>query len=448
MTTLDELTDDIIAAYASSNAFARGRTLYQRGAVQERLLVDDVVLDALVQDGKTDYTLQIHFEGDALLVGCECREGQRNVCAHIVAVLLAWVHEPDSFEREDDLDADDLADFDLDEVVDLEMLPPAPATASAPPLDAEREVANMLGQLTVAQLRELAARYHLTIGGTSREPFIKPLSKILSQPEAVRRAWPTLSRPAQKLLGTLPLMRSNNLVFPQQAKQAFQMIDGKAAASFAALLRELTNAGLVFAFQQQLISVPSQLGMVLPPDADYGPQPDDVVRLKPQTPAPAPLDFASLTMRLALVLKANPDRFTARQWPVSHPIEQQYFGLAGWPHYPAELDALKYEKLASNQIYGKSFGVPPAPSPVIDEARDELAGAVGVTPDRLDFALRLLIAIGLVKAVPQQPLSLIERAFNDWLTRPLLDRANRLFTAYANLNTWTELDRLSELHHP
>ena len=23
-----------------------------------------------------------------------------------------------------------------------------------------------------------------------------------------------------------------------------------------------------------------------------------------------------------------------------------------------------------------------------------------------------------------------------------------LFTAFANLNTWTELDRLSELHHP
>ncbi len=188
--------------------------------------------------------------------------------------------------------------------------------------------------------------------------------------------------------------------------------------------------------------------MHLPPDADYGPQPDDVARLKPQTAAPAPLDFASLTMRLALVLKANPDRFTARQWPVSHPIEQQFFGLAGWPHYPAELDALKYEKLASNQIYGKSFGVPPAPSPVIDEARDDLARAVGATPDRMDFALRLLIAIGLVKAAPQQPLSVIERAFNDWLTRPLLDRANRLFTAYANLNTWTELDRLSELHHP
>ncbi len=82
----------------------------------------------------------------------------------------------------------------------------------------------------------------------AREAFVKPLSKILSQPEAVRRAWPLLSRPAQKLLGTLPLMRSNNLVFLQQAKQAFQMIDGKAAANFTPLLRELNNAGLVSIF--------------------------------------------------------------------------------------------------------------------------------------------------------------------------------------------------------
>jgi hypothetical protein len=85
---------------------------------------------------------------------------------------------------------------------------------------------------------------------------------------------------------------------------------------------------------------------------------------------------------------------------------------------------------------------------VIDEARDELVRVVGAKPNRLNFALRLLIHLGIVKAVPQQPLSVDERAFNDWLARPLLERAVILFSAFATLNTWTELDRLSDLHHP
>jgi hypothetical protein len=446
MTTLEELTDDIISAYTSDQVFARGRALYQAGAVRERELYDNVELEAEVREGNRTYYPQVHFEGNGLIIDCECRESKRSACTHTVALLLAWIHEPDSFERENDLDAGNLADFDQDDVLDLEAMPPA--ATSAPPVDAEHEVAQMLGGLNLTQLRELAKRYGLSIGGNAREAFVKPLAKILAQRETVLRAWSTLSRLAQKLLGALPLMRVNKLVFPQQAKQAFQMLDGKAAANFDALLRELSSAGLVFAFQQQFISVPSLLGMYLPPDADYGPPPDDAARLKPQAVAPAPLEFVSLATRLALVLKANPDRFTVQQWPVPQPIEQQVFGLTGWPHYPAELEALKYDRQAINQIYARSFGVPPAPSPVIDEARDELARAVGSTPDRLDFALRLLIDSGIVKAIAKRPLRVIEHTFNDWLTRPVLERANLLFTAFATLGTWTELDRLSELHHP
>jgi hypothetical protein len=145
------------------------------------------------------------------------------------------------------------------------------------------------------------------------------------------------------------------------------MLEGKTAGNLDKLLTELISFGLIFSYQRQLINLPSLLIFQLPPDADYGPQPDDHARLKPQAAAPAPHEFVSLVTRLALVLKANPDRFTARQWPVPQPIELQVVGLSGWPHYPAELEALKYDKQAINRVYTRSFGVPP-PSPVIDEA--------------------------------------------------------------------------------
>ena len=446
MTTLDQLTDDIVSAYASVQMFARGRALYQAGGVGERYLYDGDNLDADVAEAGRTYYVEAHFEGNGLIANCECRDDRRAVCAHIVALLLAWINEPASFNREDEFDEDDLADLGLDDEPDV--VAPLPRVgAIVKPVDIEHEIAQMLGLLTVPQLREMAKRYGLVVSGNLRDAFVKPLARLLSQRDTVEHVWPRLSRPAQKLLGVLPLLRVNNVVYVQHVQPAFQMIDGKAAANLNALLDELSSFGLIFKHQLQFINLPTLLAFHLPPDADCGPLHPDHARLKPQAAAPAPLDFVSLVTRLALVLKANPDRFIARKWPVTQPIEAQ-IGLSGWPHYPADLEALKYDKQALNQFYNKSFGVPPAPSPVIDEARDELARAVGVKPDRLDFALRLLIYLGLVKAAPHQPLSVVERAFNEWLTQPLLERTLILFTAFANLNTWTELDRLSDLHHP
>ena len=453
MTTLAQLTEDIIAEYASEQALVRGRALYLNHAVQERLLFDNTTLEAVVQDGNRDCDLQVHFEGDNLMVACDCRESRRAVCAHTVALLLAWIIEPVSFER-------DNTPIVLGPPATAVVPPPAivpPVTAVAPPpatapssatVDAEREVAQMLSLLSVPQLRDLAKRYSLAVSGTSRETFVKPLARLLAQRETVTRVWPGLSRPARKLLGALPLLRVNNLVYPQHAKQALQMLDSQAAAHIDALLSELNGFGFIFGTQQSMLSVPSQLGWHLPPDADFGPQPDDHARLKPQAAAPAPLEFVSLVTRLALVLKTNPDRFTARPRPGPLPVEQQVANLTGWPHYPAELEAFKYDSQALNQIFTKSFGVPPAPSPVIDEARDELARLVDAKLDRLNFALRLLIHLGIVKAVPGQPLSVVEQGFHDWLAQPLLERAVGLCTAFTHLNTWTELDRLSDLHHP
>ncbi len=434
MTTLDQLTEEIVARYASPQALARGRVLYRAGEVQERRRLADGSLEALVWDGNREYIPRVKMENSRLMVGCECKESRRAVCAHTVALLLAWVHQPASFERHGAPRSPAAADLRSATVV--------------LPMDGQVEIAQMLGQLSVPQLRDLAKRHNLTIDGTTSDAFVQPLAQVLAQYDTVARVWRALSRPAQKLLGALPLLRVRDLVNPQQAKSALQMLDSKAAANFDALLRELSSAGLVFTLQPQSISVPALLGYNLPSDTDFAPSPDDYARLKPQAAAPAPLDFVSLATRLALVIKANPDRYTARPQPAVHPIEQQVTTFTGWPHYPAELEALKYDRQGIDQIYAKSFGVPPAPSPVSDEARDELARAVGVTPDRLDFALRLLIALGSVTAAPGQPLGIVEQPFNDWLAQPLLDRALTLFAAYANLNTWTELDRLSELHHP
>jgi uncharacterized Zn finger protein len=148
MTTLDQLTEDIVSAYLSDKVFTRGRSLFLHGAVSERILIDGNTLIADVNDSYP-FNTQAYFEGQGLIPDCECgRSSGRSVCVHVAALLLAWVNEPASFER-------------AGAPIALGPATPPPATARrssavVQPADAEREVAQLLSLLPVPHLRDLA----------------------------------------------------------------------------------------------------------------------------------------------------------------------------------------------------------------------------------------------------------------------------------------------------
>ena len=91
-------------------------------------------------------------------------------------------------------------------------------------------------------MRDLAKRHQLAMRGNARDAFIAPLAHLLAQRETVEKIWASLSRPAQKLLGVLPLLRVNNWSMCSTCQPGFQMIDGKAAANLNALLDELSSS--------------------------------------------------------------------------------------------------------------------------------------------------------------------------------------------------------------
>ncbi|HLF27673.1 MAG TPA: helicase-associated domain-containing protein [Anaerolineae bacterium] len=458
MPTLATLTENDVRSIFGPDAVERAEVHLAAGKIIERDLAGADQILAYWDDSPRAPESELYNTADGIGYRCECKAMRAGrTCDHVVALALAWVRERETFQ--DLLEADE-AKFDSgDESEDGEwedapyggamaqVLTPAPTTAGrAKPIDAREDYVRLLSLLTLPKLREIAQRRNVVISGNRREPIVEALADALSRPESIAEVWPSLSRPARLLLGTLALIKIENPIYPPHAREAFKLLEGKAAADFDALLEELAGFGLTVSTPYQALEMPRLLPFQLPPDPDFIPAHPDGAKLKPRAAAPAPLDFTLLTTRLLLMLKAGGDRFRARSARQPHPLEKSTFGLQGWPHDPDEIDALARDRRNLNALYGKALRILPSPPLLVDEAFDEVCRSVGGDADRVDFALRLLGAAGLLRAMPGQPLEVNEDGFSAFIGQPPLARALTLFAASAGLNNWTELDRLAALH--
>jgi hypothetical protein len=98
---LDYFTEADIQARCSQASFERGRRYYTGGAVRERVRLEDG-LEARVT-GTHSYRVTVREAPGSLIAFCNCPYDWGGDCKHIVATLLAWVHEPESFRAPADL---------------------------------------------------------------------------------------------------------------------------------------------------------------------------------------------------------------------------------------------------------------------------------------------------------------------------------------------------------
>jgi hypothetical protein len=113
---LDHLTEGDIQARCSETSFERGRGYYTGGAIRGRVRLDDG-LETRVS-GTYTYRVTVREGPGGLVTWCTCPYDWGGDCKHIVATLLAWLHEPESFRAPADLRAalvtrskEDLADI-------------------------------------------------------------------------------------------------------------------------------------------------------------------------------------------------------------------------------------------------------------------------------------------------------------------------------------------------
>jgi hypothetical protein len=102
---LPQLSEADIRARCTETSFARGRNYYAGGAIVKRFRHSESSLEAHVS-GTHTYRVLVWLKADGRIgATCNCPYDYGGDCKHIVATLLAWLNEPDSFQPPVDLKA-------------------------------------------------------------------------------------------------------------------------------------------------------------------------------------------------------------------------------------------------------------------------------------------------------------------------------------------------------
>jgi len=113
-TTLPTLTEAGISARCTEASFDRGWGYYTGGAVLQRTRLEDGIETRVA--GTYTYQVTVRETPGGLWAFCTCPYDWGGDCKHIVATLLAWLHEPESFRAPADFRAA-LAARDKEELV-------------------------------------------------------------------------------------------------------------------------------------------------------------------------------------------------------------------------------------------------------------------------------------------------------------------------------------------
>jgi uncharacterized Zn finger protein len=113
------ITEAAIRSLASAQSFERGEDYYHSGTVYELQKRGDTLTAEVEGSSYAPYRVTIEFAGDQIIsTDCTCPYDWGGDCKHIVAVLLAYLHQPDQVTERPPLD-ELLADLGQEELLDL-----------------------------------------------------------------------------------------------------------------------------------------------------------------------------------------------------------------------------------------------------------------------------------------------------------------------------------------
>jgi uncharacterized Zn finger protein len=109
---IPSLSEATIRSHSSPDSYNRGRSYYDRGAVTDLILRGNLLEGAVEGSEYTPYRVRVSFDaGGITSATCSCPYDYGGWCKHIVALLLAALHDRDAIESRPPLDAL-LADLD------------------------------------------------------------------------------------------------------------------------------------------------------------------------------------------------------------------------------------------------------------------------------------------------------------------------------------------------
>ncbi|MBN1582631.1 MAG: hypothetical protein JXA89_18115 [Anaerolineae bacterium] len=148
MADLSELTELDVQQWCGEASFERGRAYYQRGHILYPRRQGDTIKGRCLGSMDRPYELVIHLGPEGIVSGaCSCPVGHGGHCKHAAALLLTWIHEPETFAQvevlEEALEGRSKSELIvlirrmIERYPDLEMLVELPTASGQQPVDTE-----------------------------------------------------------------------------------------------------------------------------------------------------------------------------------------------------------------------------------------------------------------------------------------------------------------------
>ena len=414
------LSEDEILFQLDADTLAEAEEHCREGHVIDPA-VEDATLHALVEDAYESHAVEISVAGGDIYIGCTC-DHLGGICAHVGAVLLKWVQQREAFTGAHPARESFQQDLNLAE-----------------------EYGEILAQLTINELRDLARRRGIAIKGTRKDPIVQELAAKLSAPEAIHTYLKGASKLVQELLIYLNLILTPGYGFTSEN------IVGRLARKHADLSRrtvheqivELAEQGLLLRFKQENLIyylLPQAVRLCLPPHPGlvplYPEQQLDRIEIRER---PATAMIQSLYSVWNYIAERRPRRSAAQR---RLPIEDHWPQLAGWDHLPKEIKEITQRNQSPYNLYNVSVSIPPALYHLKAIDRNALYKQTGHADEETEFYYVLLESLGAISAEPGEMIAHRQETFEQILSLAPSAQMHAVLHTWLHTTAWSEMDVL------
>ncbi|UCC75492.1 MAG: helicase-associated domain-containing protein [Anaerolineales bacterium] len=409
----------------------------------------DAMLQAYVR-GTDLYTVRIEAVQGQLVSSCTCSFAQRALCKHIGALLLQWVREPESFS----VAVEGTSSSPAAELGDASPSTPsrpwsalasdeAPSFMPARGGDPQSNLPDLLGQLKLEALQQIARRRGWQIDAQEKKGFATALAGLLVDRTEVARAVTLLSEDLREALRGAFVAEDGHGITASALARVVTALRGAQGPTLkpveaAGLLLDLSGWGLVLPWQtlsngaSYLLSW--EIQNKVPPLAGWCPL---------SSPTQAGKELSTDRREVLQLMQDVWRRISQKPLRLREPPEPLHdrrlrSTVRDWPYDADEIRGWQ-SKQSSPQL--TSLIVPPQP-PLLDDA--ELASMASWTDgdsEQMEFLCRLLHELELVASDGGRLVSCPEAMHRFTRTSPLVQYTS-LAQTYTSMTGWSELDML------
>ena len=439
---LNALSEEDVISLLLPSQLVQAREHFEDGDVIEASVKDATVRALLEDDYMEPQVIEVSVRDGDLYTGCTCRSDRGGICEHIGAVLLTWVHEPESFV--------DLSDLDLPE----EEGPDRGLFFMAP--DYEDEYLKMLVHPTIRELREIAKARGIPIKGNRKDPIVEELAARLSDLGGIHdelnriggeRTGDLLTQLAYLHL-TLP--PGYGLPMEQLVDEFHKRQKSRDRGLAHRQILDLNQRGLLLTFKQDsaaYYTLPLAVRACLPPRPGLIPlySGEEIVQVRETSATQSTQAMYALWEHIAkrsLREHASPPR---------QQIEDQWPELLGWDHVPSEIKEIERRGAARRKQYYYSPYREPVTVPIpayhlTSGDRKTLRRKTGCSDEEIELCYALLDRLGTLTGNPGKRISAHKEVFQQFLSLPPTAQMRVILGAWKTLDTWSEMDIVLRAH--